>query len=108
MGGAIDKDSFSLHSYVNCSAVSPFLVGQNGWPMDHLLRMWSRVMADAMLSCLWWPVHIATHQIFCVPLDVTAPECRTITWTNYMYLHVYWFAVVFCLLVLGVLRMNEL
>ena len=49
-------------------------------------------------------VNIAVHQILCVPLDVTAPDCRT----NYMCLRVYWFAVVFCLLILGVLQMNEL
>ena len=49
-------------------------------------------------------VRIATHQILCVLLDVTAPDCRT----NYMCLHDYRFAVVFCLLILGVLQMDEL
>ena len=38
VGGAIDKDPFSLQYYLNCSAVSPFLVGQNEWPMDHLVQ----------------------------------------------------------------------
>ena len=93
-----------------CSAVSPFLVGQNEWPMDHLLRMWSRVMADAMLSCLWPchssychssdPLHSSRHDSPC--------RVQTAIWTNYMCLHVYWFAVVFRLLALGVLQMNEL
>ena len=106
----IDKDPFSLLYYINCSAVSPFLVGQNEWPMDHLLHTWSRVMADAMLSCLWWPYHSS----FCHSSDPLfssrrdSPRVQTVTRTNYMCLHVYWFAVVFCLLVLGVLQMNEL
>ena len=32
---------------------------------------------------------------------------QAITMTNYICLHVYWFAVVFCLVILGELQMNE-
>ena len=78
--------------------------------MDHLLRMWSRVMADAMLSCLWWPCHSSychsSDPLFSSRRD--SPRVQTVNGLIIMCLHVYWFAVVFCLLILGVLQMNEL
>ena len=107
MGGAIDKRSSVI---VNCSVClhespSSLLVGQNEWPMNHLLhgpgRWW-------MQCCLVRGDHATCHSsdpLFSLGCD--NPRVQTIAMTIYIRFLAYWFAVVFCLIILGDILKNE-
>ena len=83
------------------------LVGQNEWPMNICYMIQGDDGCSAVLSVVTVPQFIMPFIRSSVLLLHDSPRVQTITMTIYIQFRTYWFAVVFCLLILGDILKNE-